>query len=177
MKPAILKRAVSGKNFSLRKKEPVYVAQMDVNNALVKLDRHSNIEYPVPTEALEFISDEVKIEYHVARESRRDSAMFYFGKHIATVSKGHRKIYVESAGEMKAALAENSKNFSGKDLLAQLNHNKVTDRGIGTMAVNDLIIMNNWFRLFDTESGGGEEIISHNYSDAIKQAKELINKD
>lgn len=176
MKPAILKRRVSGKNFTLLKGDKVYVAQANDSLALVRLDKDSRFEYPVPVEALEFVSEKVKKEIHVKRLPHRNDSMFYFGKHIATFKKGHREIFVESAGEMKAALKEGGKNFEGKDLLRQLTHHKITDRGLGEMSVNDLIINNNWFRLFDTEKGGEEEI-AHTYDDAIKLAKQRINED
>ncbi|MEK6829791.1 MAG: hypothetical protein AABY15_06755 [Nanoarchaeota archaeon] len=55
MKTAVITRKVFGKNFSFRKGEKVYVAQKDVNGTLIRIDKDSNIEYPVPSDAVEIV--------------------------------------------------------------------------------------------------------------------------
>ena len=178
MKPAIITRAVHGKNFYFKKNEGVYIAQWGAITSLVRIDKDSNIEYPVATAALNILSKEVKVEIHEPRLPRRNDSMFYFRKHIATISKGHKKIIVESSGEMQAAFKMNSDSLQNEQLAKELKKRGTTDRGLSTMGSNDLIQMNNWFRLWVEENGVyQEEEIAHTYDDAIALAKQIINED
>lgn len=176
MKPAILKREVRLKGFLFAKGAKVFIAQKNENTSLIRTDKDSSLEYLVPNEALKLVSNDVKVKIHVKRLPRRNEAMFYFRQHIATITKGHRNIFVESAGEMKAYFTENGDCYHNDMLAKELRSRKTTDRGLSTLGSNDQILMNNWFSLYD-ESKGGEAEIAHTYDDAIAQAKELINKD
>jgi hypothetical protein len=118
----------------------------------------------------------VKVKIHVKREPRRNDAMFYFDRHIATVSKGKRKILVESSGEMQASFSENGDSYRNEMLAKELRSRRTTDRKLSTMGGSDLIQMSNWFRLVDTEKGGEEEI-AHTYDDAVALAKMRIEEE
>jgi hypothetical protein len=178
MKPAILKRTVKGGNFTLPKGTKIYVAQK-LNSGfsyLVRKNKEDKFEYPVPAEALQFVSDKIKVKIHVKRLPRRNDAMFYYDQHIATVSKGHREIIVESSGEMQAYFTEKGDCYRNNMLAKELRSRGTTDRGLSTLGANDRIQMNNWFRLVDSEKGGEEEI-AHTYDEAIELAKYRINED
>ena len=118
----------------------------------------------------------MKIKIHTKRLPRRNDSMFYYGKHIATLTKGDVKLYVESAGEIKAAFKENGECYSNEALDKQLKKRKTTDRGLSTLGLNDLILNNNWVRIINETSGGDEEGIVCNYDDAIQYAKILLLK-
>ena len=75
-------------------------------------------------------TEKIKVKIHVKRKPRRNDSMFYFGKHIATVSKGKREIIIESAGEMRACFKENGDNYLNDMLAKELKSRKTTDRGL-----------------------------------------------
>lgn len=173
MKPAILKRDIIGKNYSLRKGEKVYIAQDTANGILVCKDKDSTIYYPCAKDALRIVSDDVKVKIHVKRQPRRNDAMFYYGKHIATVSKGHRNLFIESSGEMEGRLKDNGKLLLNEGFYRAIKRKKLTDKGLGKL--QDLITMNNWFRITDSETNGEVGIIG-TYDDAIQLAKDTLNE-
>ena len=118
----------------------------------------------------------MKIKIHTKRLPRRNDSMFYYGKHIATLTKGDVKLYVESAGEMKAAFKENGECYSNEDLAKQLKKRRTTDRGLSAIGVRDLILNNNWLRIINETSGGDEMGICGTYDDAIEYAKFILEK-
>ena len=118
----------------------------------------------------------MKIKIHTKRLPRRNDSMFYYGKHIATLTKEGRKIFVESAGEMQAAFKENGECYLNTDLAKQLKKRKTTDRGLSSIGSNDLIHMNNWFRIKEEgQESNDDEIIAHTYDDAIEIAKQVLD--
>ena len=99
--------------------------------------------------------------------------MFYFGKHIATISNEETKIFIESAGEMRAAFKIDGDSYQGEILAKELKSRGTTDRGLSSIGNNDLIQMNNWFRIMDENET--MEQIAHTYDDAIRLAKSLLD--
>jgi len=119
----------------------------------------------------------IKVIQHVKRKPYKNDSMFYFGKHIATVTDGIYTIIVESAGEMRAAFSENGKAYQNEDLAKQLSARGYTDKKLNKIGSNDLISLNNWFRIFsDNDPTDLHEDIAHNYDDAIALAKERLKK-
>jgi hypothetical protein len=178
MKTAILKRNVEGKNFKLRKGTKVYITQKlnSGYSSLVRKEKDSTMEYPVPDEALKIVKDEVKVKIHTKRLPRRNDAMFYYGKHIATVSNGKRKLIVEASGEMTAAFTMDGEAYGNEDLAKQFKKRGTTDRGLATMGTNDLVFLNNWFRIVDAENDGEIGIVG-TYDDAIQFAKDTLTNE
>lgn len=173
MKKAILKRDVKGKNYNLKKGTEVFIAQSNIQGTLVRIKEADTIEYPVAFDALRFVAPpKVKVKIHVKRQPRRNDSMFYFGKHIATVTVGRRVIAVESAGEMRACFTEDGDNFLNEQLAKELKSRGTTDRGLSSIGKNDFITLNNWFRLTDLETER-ELGIAHTYDDAIALATEV----
>lgn len=174
MKNAILTRDVDGGNYRLGKGTKVWVCQSDKYQALVRLRKNDTIEYPVSTEALKLIKG-VQVDIHVKRKPYRNDAMFYYGKHIATVSNAKRTLIVESAGEMEAAFSSTGNLYANEKLAKQLVAHGITDKKLGALGMEDLIRMNNWFRIIDADSD--EEMgIMHNHDDAIAYAKQILKK-
>lgn len=113
-----------------------------------------------------------QVSIHVKRKAGRNDSMFYYDKHIATVKHGLKTIIVESCGEMEASLVIDGKQYYGKELSAQLTKRQIKDRQLNKIGSNDLISMNNWFRIFsDNDPVDTEEEIVHTYDDAIRMAK------
>lgn len=119
---------------------------------------------------------DIKVKIHVKRQPRRNDAMFYYDKHIATVSKGARKLIVEASGEMTAAFTIDGEAYGNEDLAKQLKKRKTTDRGLSTMGSNDLIRLNNWFRIVDEDTNGEIGIVG-TYDDAIQFAKDTLTNE
>jgi hypothetical protein len=176
MKAAIITRKVSGKNFNFKKNERVYLAQHNPGTTLVRIVHDSNIEYPVPHDAVKVLPENIKVDIHVERLPRRNDSMFYYDKHIATITKGHTKVIVESAGEMRAFFDEKGDCYQNDMLAKELESRGTTDRSLSTLGKNDQIQMNNWFRLWVTENDVfvNNDEITHTYDDAIKMGKEFI---
>jgi hypothetical protein len=120
-------------------------------------------------------SDKVKIQIHVKRLPLRNDAMFYYGKHIATLTKGTRKIFIESAGEMQASFKENGVCYKNEMLAKELHSRKITDSKLSDIWEGDKIKLNNWFRIYD-ESKDCEVGIAGTYDGAIELAMERINE-
>lgn len=119
--------------------------------------------------------DGIKVKLHVKRLPLRNDSMFYFNKHIATLTKGNRTVIVESAGEMKAYFKENGDCYQNEVLAKELKKRKTTDKGLTKIGSNDMIGLNNWFRIFsDNDPTRLDEEIAHTYDDAIETAKSLI---
>lgn len=121
---------------------------------------------------------ETKIKIHVKRLPRRNDSMFYFGKHIATLTKGNQTIVVEASGEMQVYFSERKDDcYANAQLAKELRNRKITDRGLSKLGENDMIQMNNWFRIFsDNDPTDLHEDIAHTYDDAIALAKERLSK-
>ncbi len=120
-------------------------------------------------------SDKVNIQIHVKRLPLRNDAMFYYGKHIATLTKGTRKIFIESAGEMQAYFKENGACYKNEMLAKELHSRKITDSKLSDIWEGDKIKLNNWFRIYD-ESKDREIGIAGTYDGAIELAMERINE-
>lgn len=115
------------------------------------------------------------VTLHTLRQKFKNDSMHYFGQHIATVTKNKRKLIVESAGEMKAYFEENGDCFQNEDLRTEMYKRGTTDRQLSALGRNDMIGLNNWFRIMDDATG--EEIgIAHTFDDSISFAKQLIEK-
>ena len=112
------------------------------------------------------------VDIHVKRKPGKNDSMFYFGQHIATVKKGSKTFYVESAGEMKAYFDEKGDCYQNEQLAKELDSRNVTDRKLSRLGEKDQILMNNWFRISD--DAGKEIAIAHTHSGAVHIAKELI---
>jgi hypothetical protein len=76
--------------------------------------------------------DKMKIKIHLKKMPRKTDAMFYHDKHIATLTKGNRKIFVETSGEMKVAFSIDGQVYTGTELAKEL-----INRGLG--GANDLL--------------------------------------
>jgi hypothetical protein len=116
--------------------------------------------------------NKVTVDIHVKRKPGKNDSMFYFGEHIATIKKGEKTFYVESAGEMKAYFSEKGDCYQNEQLAKELEARKITDRTLSRLGEKDQILMNNWFRISD--DNGNEISIAHTHSGAIHNAKELI---
>ncbi len=115
------------------------------------------------------------VTLNVLREKFKNDSMHYFGKQIATIEKDGKKLIVESAGEMKAYFKENGECFQNEDLAKEMRKRGTTDRQLSVLGRNDMISLNNWFRISD-DSTGYEMGIAHTFDDAIALAKSLIKK-
>ncbi len=173
MKIAIVKRDVKFKDGKvIRKGRKVFVAQKNLRESLVRLSQGHTIEYPIQNTALKFV-DDVKIKLHVKKLPLRSDSMFYYGKHIATLTKGNRTVIVESAGEMEACFKNDGDNFMNEKLAQELKKRKTTDKGL--KKIDGMISMNNWFRILcDNDPTRHDEKIAHTYDEAIESAKSLI---
>jgi hypothetical protein len=120
-------------------------------------------------------SDKVKIQIHVKRLPCRNDAMFYYGKHIATLTKGTRKIFIESAGEMQASFKENGVCYKNEMLAKELRTRKITDSKLSDFWEDGKIKLNNWFRIYD-ELKDSEVGIAGTYDGAIELAIKRINE-
>jgi hypothetical protein len=150
----------------------VHIAQKNPSTSMVRLERNAHIEYVAPNEALKVIKG-IHVELHTKRLPYKTDSMFYYGKHIATVSNEKRTLIVESAGEMRAAFSVDGNSYQNEDLAKQLKRRKITNSGLGKLGMDDLIQMNNWFRIIDADTD--EEMgIAHNYDDAITVAKNCL---
>ena len=115
--------------------------------------------------------EKIKIERHVKKLPNRTDSMFYYGQHIATLSIGERKVYVESSGEMQAYFKENE-CYKNDMLSKELRSRGITDKKLAVLGSNDQILMNNWFRI--VEEGADDEEIAHSYDEAIETAKSFF---
>lgn len=113
------------------------------------------------------------VTLHTIREKYKNDSMHYFGQHIATVEKNNKKLIIESAGEMKAYFEEDGRCYQNEDLAKEMRKRGTTDRQLSKLGRNDMIGMNNWFRIV-SEDGSGKEEIAHTFDDAIRFAKQLI---
>jgi len=113
------------------------------------------------------------VTLHALREKYKNDSMHYFGKHIATVEKNHKKFIIESAGEMRACFTMDGPNFLNEELAKEMRKRGTTDRQLSAIGKNDFIGLNNWFRI--TDEASGEEVgIAHTFDDSISLAKQLI---
>ena len=121
---------------------------------------------------------ETKIKIHVKKLPRRNDSMFYHGKHIASLTKGNQTIVVEATGEMLMYFSQSKDDrYEGQKLARELRNRKITDRGLAKFRNDDMIQMNNWFRIFsDNDPVDLHEDIAHTYDDAISIAKNRLNK-
>jgi hypothetical protein len=119
--------------------------------------------------------DKVKIQIHIKRLPHRNDAMFYYGKHIATITKGNRKLFVESSGEMEAYFSKRGVCYKNEMLAKELLSRKTTDNRLVILWENDLIMMNNWFRIYD-EVNPNDEKIAGTYDGAMELAVKRINE-
>jgi hypothetical protein len=115
----------------------------------------------------------ISVKLHVKRKPRRNDSMFYYGQHIATVKAGLKTIIVESSGEMKAYFDEKGDVYEGYMLAKELKSRNMTDRGLSTLGQKDMILMNNWFRIFSVNDPVDlNEEIAHTYDEAIEIARQ-----
>lgn len=113
------------------------------------------------------------VTLHTVRQKFKNDSMHYFDEHIATVEKNNRKLIIESAGEMRACFSESGDCFQNEMLKKELRSRGTTDRQLSKLGRNDMILMNNWFRI--TDDATGEELgIAHTFDDSISLAKQLI---
>lgn len=116
-----------------------------------------------------------KVKIHIKRLPHRNDAMFYYGKHIATLTKGNRKLFVESAGEMELYFSKRGVCYKNEILAKELLSRKTTDDRLITLWENDLIMLNNWFRIYD-EANPNDEKIAGTYDGAMELAIKTINE-
>lgn len=119
--------------------------------------------------------DKVKIQIHVKRLPLRNDAMFYYGKHIATIIKGNRKLFVESSGEMELYFSKRGVCYKNEILAKELLSRKTTDNRLIILWENDLIMLNNWFRIYEAATPNDEKIAG-TYDGAMELAIKKINE-
>ncbi len=113
----------------------------------------------------------IKGVIHTRKQKGRNDSVFYYGKHIATITNGIETLFVESQGEIEMSLAENGKTYANKDLLKQLQKRRFTDKEL--KKCSNYVNMGNWFVIRNTNETICD-ITTTQYTHAIQRAKDLL---
>ena len=113
----------------------------------------------------------VNVAQRLLREDRQES-LFYDNGMIATFSYKDKNLVLLTVGDSKLSFPNEDKEYNNKDVVEELLDKNLSDQDVYSMFDKDLIKSNNWFELFELESGTLKslEMVWGTYTEAMSKS-------